>query len=93
MYKHTVKEGAEIARSTCWTAERLEFESRYGEAVSPLHVFQTDSGVNPASYSGGTLVRSPWVNRPGREADYSSRNSAGSKISGLVVINLSTGTT
>jgi hypothetical protein len=37
-----------------WTTEGLEFESRYGKEFSFLHVVQTGSGANPASYQMGT---------------------------------------
>jgi hypothetical protein len=38
-----------IVMSTGWTAEGLEFESRWGENFSPLHVIQTESGAQTAS--------------------------------------------
>jgi hypothetical protein len=30
--------------------EGSEFESRYGQEFSPLHIFQTGSAAHPASY-------------------------------------------
>jgi hypothetical protein len=50
---------AEIAQSverlaTGWTTEGSEFESRYDQEFSFLHVVQTGSGVNPISYPMGT---------------------------------------
>jgi hypothetical protein len=38
---------------------------------SPLHVVQTGSDVNPASYPKGAGALSPRLKRPGREADHS----------------------
>jgi hypothetical protein len=49
-----------------------EFESRYGQEFSLLHVFQTKSGPHLASYKMRTRVFfSPGVKRPRREADHS----------------------
>jgi hypothetical protein len=56
--------GAGIAWSverlaTGWTTEGLEFESRYDQEFSLLHVIQTGSGVHPTSYpmgSGGSFL-------------------------------------
>jgi hypothetical protein len=42
-----------------------EFEPRYGQAFSLLHVFQTGSEAHLTSYPMG-----PGVKRPGREADH-----------------------
>jgi hypothetical protein len=47
-----------------------EFESRYGQEFSLLHVVQTGSGVHPNS------CLSPGVKRPKREADHSPPASA-----------------
>jgi hypothetical protein len=33
-----------------WATEGSEFESRYGQQFSILHVIQTGSGVHPTSY-------------------------------------------
>jgi hypothetical protein len=33
-----------------WTTKGSEFESRYGQEFSLLHVVQTGSGAHPASY-------------------------------------------
>jgi hypothetical protein len=33
--------------------EDLEFESRWGQEFSLLHVFQTGSGIHPTSYPMG----------------------------------------
>jgi hypothetical protein len=51
--------GAGIAQSvqrlaTGWTTEGSEFESRWGQEFSLLHVVQTGSGVHPTSYPMGT---------------------------------------
>jgi hypothetical protein len=53
-----MKVGAGIAQSvlrltTSWTTEGSEFESRYGQEFSVLHVVQTGSGVHSASYPMG----------------------------------------
>jgi hypothetical protein len=47
-----------------WTTERLEFESRYIQEFSLLHVVQTGSGAEPASYSVGN-----WGSFSGGKAD------------------------
>jgi hypothetical protein len=67
---------------TGWTAHGLEFESRYGQDFSPLHVVQTGSGAHLASYpmNTGTGALSPGLKRSKREADHSSPISAGMKI-------------
>jgi hypothetical protein len=36
-----------------WTTEGSEFETRYGQEFSLLHVVQTGSGVHPTSYPMG----------------------------------------
>jgi hypothetical protein len=59
-----------------WTTERLQFESREGQEFSLLHIVQTGSGVNPTSYTMGTVGSFPGVKRPGRETDHSSPTSA-----------------
>jgi hypothetical protein len=51
--------GVGIAQSvyilaTDWTTEGSEFESRWGQEFSLLHVVQTGSGDHPASYTMGT---------------------------------------
>jgi hypothetical protein len=51
--------GAAIAQSVQrlgygWTSERLEFESRYSQDFSFLHVVPPVSGVHTASYPWGT---------------------------------------
>jgi hypothetical protein len=54
-----------------WTTEGSEFESRYGQEFSLLHVVQTGSGVHPTSYPtciGGSFSGGK---RLGREADHS----------------------
>jgi hypothetical protein len=58
-------EGAGIGQSvqrlaTGWTTEGSEFESRKGQEFYLLHVVQSGSGDNPASYSMGTEVSFPW---------------------------------
>jgi hypothetical protein len=40
--------------ATGLTIEGSEFESRWGQKLSFLHIVQTDSGAHPASYSVGT---------------------------------------
>jgi hypothetical protein len=42
-----------------WTTEGSEFESRYGQEVSNLHVTQTGYGVHPTSYPMGTGGKAP----------------------------------
>jgi hypothetical protein len=37
-----------------WSTEGSEFESRYGQEFSHLHIVQTGSGVHPISYPIGT---------------------------------------
>jgi hypothetical protein len=48
-----------------------EFESRYGQEFSLLHVVQTGSGAQPASYPMGPGALAQGVKRPGRGADHS----------------------
>jgi hypothetical protein len=43
-----------VGIATSWTIEGSEFESRWGQEFSLLHVVQTASGVHPTSYSVGT---------------------------------------
>jgi hypothetical protein len=59
-----------------WTTEGSEFESRWGQEFSLLHVVQTGSGAHPASYPMGTGGSFPGVKRQGREADHSPSTSA-----------------
>jgi hypothetical protein len=43
-----------------WTTEGSEFESRWGQEFSLLHIVQTASGAHPASYQmgmGGLFTR------------------------------------
>jgi hypothetical protein len=40
--------------ATGWTTEGSEFDSRWGQEISLLHVVQTGSGAHPASYPMGT---------------------------------------
>jgi hypothetical protein len=58
-----------------WTIEGSEFESRWRQVFSLLHIVQTGSGAHPAYYRMGTKALSPGVKRPGREADHSSPTS------------------
>jgi hypothetical protein len=37
-----------------WMTEGSEFESRWGQEFSPLHIVQTGSGAHPASNQVGT---------------------------------------
>jgi hypothetical protein len=53
-----------------------EFESRWGQKFSLLHIVQTDSGVHPTSYKMGTGGSFPGVKRQGREAYHSPPTSA-----------------
>jgi hypothetical protein len=62
--------------ATGWTTEGSDFESRYCQEFSLLHVVLTDSRVHPTSYSMGTGAHSPGVKQPGREADQSPPTSA-----------------
>jgi hypothetical protein len=47
-----------------------EFESRWGQEFSLLHIVQTGSAVHPTSYPMGTGGSFPGGKRPGREADH-----------------------
>jgi hypothetical protein len=51
--------------------EGSEFEYRWGNEFSLLHVVQTGSGVHSTSYPMGTGDPSPGVKRPEREAEHS----------------------
>jgi hypothetical protein len=58
--------------ATGWTTEGSEFESRYGQEFSLLHVIQTGSGIQPTSCPTGTAGSLPeGVKRLGSEADHS----------------------
>jgi hypothetical protein len=59
-----------------WTTLGSEFESRYGQEFSLLHVIKTDCGAQPASYLMGNGDSFPGVKRLGREADHSPQASA-----------------
>jgi hypothetical protein len=61
---------------TGWTTEVSEFESRWGQKFSLLHVVQTGSEVHLTSYPMGTGGFSPTVKRPGPETDHSPPASA-----------------
>jgi hypothetical protein len=54
--------------TTSWMTEGPEFESRWVQEFSLLHIARTGSGAHPASYPTGTDALSPVVERPGREA-------------------------
>jgi hypothetical protein len=56
--------------------EIWEFESRYGQELSLLHMAQTSSGAYPASHAMGIGGSFPGVKRQGREADHSLSTSA-----------------
>jgi hypothetical protein len=58
-----------------WTTEGSEFESRWGQEFSFLHV-HTGSEFYPTFYTMDTGAFSPEVKRPGREADHSPPASA-----------------
>jgi hypothetical protein len=58
-----------------WMTKGSEFESRWGQEFSLIHVIQTGSGAHPASYPMGTGALPPGVKRPKREADHSPPNS------------------
>jgi hypothetical protein len=54
---HYIMNGAGIAQSVqglamSWTTEGSEFESRWGQEFSLLHVVQTGSGVHPLLSNG-----------------------------------------
>jgi hypothetical protein len=51
---------------------------------TPLHSVQADYGAHPASYGMCTGYLSPWVKRPGREADHTPPSSAEVKNGGAV---------
>jgi hypothetical protein len=77
----TLHWGAGIALSvqrlaTGWTTEGSDFESRWGQEFSLLHVVQTGSGVHATSSLMGTGGSFPGVKWPGREADHSPAGSA-----------------
>jgi hypothetical protein len=59
--------------ATGWTAEGSEFESRWGQEFSLLHIVQTGSAAHPTSYAVGTGGSVPvrGVKRLKREADHS----------------------
>jgi hypothetical protein len=59
-----------IVLATLCMTEGSEFESRYDQECSLLHVVQTGYGVHPISYPMGTAGSFPGVKRPGREADH-----------------------
>jgi hypothetical protein len=65
-----------IATSYWLEDEGLEFESRWGQEFSLLHVIQTGSGVHPTFYPLGTWGSFLGVKWPGREADHSPPTSA-----------------
>jgi hypothetical protein len=54
-----------------WTTHRSEFEARWGQDFSPLHVIQTGYGAHPATYPMDNRDSFPGVKRPGREAEHS----------------------
>jgi hypothetical protein len=56
--------------ATGWTTERSEFESRYCQEFSLLHVVQNGYGAHSASYPMGTGALSTGVNRTGSETDH-----------------------
>jgi hypothetical protein len=58
-----------------WATNALEFESRYGQEFSLLHVVQIVSGVY-STYPTGTSGSFPAVKRSGRETDHSPLASA-----------------
>jgi hypothetical protein len=43
-----------LDKATDWTTEGSEFEPRWGQEFSLLHVVETGTGVHPASYPVGT---------------------------------------
>jgi hypothetical protein len=53
-----------------------EFETRWGQKCSLLHIVQTGSEVHPTSYKMGTAGSFPGLKRQGREADHSAPTSA-----------------
>jgi hypothetical protein len=67
-----VSRDAEVSMATSYGLDDRgsEFESRYGQESSLLHVVQTGSGVHPTFYPMDTGGSFPGVKRPGREADH-----------------------
>jgi hypothetical protein len=62
---------------TGWTMKGSEFESRWGQKFSLLHVVRTGSGAPINLLSNGyRRALSPEVKRLGREADHSPQTSA-----------------
>jgi hypothetical protein len=60
-----------VCIATGWTAEGSEFESRWDQEFSLLHVVDTYSGIHPTSYPISTEAFSPGVKWPVHEADHS----------------------
>jgi hypothetical protein len=56
--------------ATGWTTHGSEFQPRYGQEYSLLHVVQTGFGDHPDSYTMGTGGSFSGVKWPGREADH-----------------------
>jgi hypothetical protein len=44
-----------------WTTSGSQFESRWGQEFSLLHVVQTDSGAHPVSYPMSTWGNAAWA--------------------------------
>jgi hypothetical protein len=63
-------------RTTGWTVDGSEFESRYGQEYCLLHRVQTGSGNYPASCTMGTGAFPRGVKKQGHEADYSHSSSS-----------------
>jgi hypothetical protein len=54
-----------IAIRYCWTTERSEFESRWGQDFSLLFVVQIGSAAHPTSYLMGTVGSFPGAKADG----------------------------
>jgi hypothetical protein len=65
-----------LATDYGWTTKGSVFESRWGKEFLFLHVVQTGSGAQSASYPMWTGGYFPGVKRPRREANHSSPTSA-----------------
>jgi len=69
--------GDAVSMVTRLGAGRPGFDSRQRQEFFFLrHRVQTCSGAHPVSYPMGTGDLSPWVERPGREANHSPPHSA-----------------
>jgi hypothetical protein len=52
-----MRRGSSVVIATAYVLDdREEFESRWGQEFSLLHIAQTGSGVHPASYPSVTII-------------------------------------